>query len=586
MLAPMREPTNRFPAIRPTAGVGAAALAGVHLGLLLWCGAKAAPTVDEPAHLVAGLSYWEFGRFDLYRVNPPLTKLLAAAPTVLLGREDDWSLWSDDPGKRPAFQIAVNWQTANGARGFELLRAGRAVTAAFSLLGLWVCFRWGRDRHGPAGGLLAAGLWAFNPSILAHGCLLTPDVPSAATGLAAAYAFGRFLTGPTAGAALWAGLLLGAANLTKTTWVLLFPLWPAAAAWAWWGRRSGGREFAKGAGLVSLVLIVGAWVLCGGYGFEGVGKPLGTVPFVSQQFAGPEAGYPGASRDADGSGNRWRGTPAGRAPLPVPENWLRGVDVQRRDFERSWESYLFGEWRTGGWWYYELAAAAVKEPVGLLVLGGLALWAAGGPRRAPGGDRVVAARSPALWQPPLAVLVAVSLQTSMSQHPRYLIPAYGFVFVGIAGAVRLWTAPGGGRLARRTVLAISAVAAAAEPSAALPWPHAFINAAAGGPANSWRLLHNSGVDWGQADAAIGDWRRAAPDRVLDGAAIYGRTPRALLGLPDAETPHVPAPGVWAISAGRLAEPKYAAWRTLEPVATVGGNANIYRVEDGAAVTPP
>lgn len=37
------------------------------------------PTDDETAHLPAGVSYWQFGRFDLYPVNPPLVKLVAAA---------------------------------------------------------------------------------------------------------------------------------------------------------------------------------------------------------------------------------------------------------------------------------------------------------------------------------------------------------------------------------------------------------------------------------------------------------------------------------------------------------------------------
>jgi len=30
------------------------------------------PTLDEPAHLVAGISHWRFCDFSLHRVNPPL----------------------------------------------------------------------------------------------------------------------------------------------------------------------------------------------------------------------------------------------------------------------------------------------------------------------------------------------------------------------------------------------------------------------------------------------------------------------------------------------------------------------------------
>ena len=41
------------------------------------------PTVDEVIHLPAGISYWETGRFRLYRHNPPLVKLVAAVRQIV-----------------------------------------------------------------------------------------------------------------------------------------------------------------------------------------------------------------------------------------------------------------------------------------------------------------------------------------------------------------------------------------------------------------------------------------------------------------------------------------------------------------------
>ncbi len=41
------------------------------------------PTVDEVAHLPAGITYWQKGTFRLYHHNPPLFKLVAALPVVL-----------------------------------------------------------------------------------------------------------------------------------------------------------------------------------------------------------------------------------------------------------------------------------------------------------------------------------------------------------------------------------------------------------------------------------------------------------------------------------------------------------------------
>jgi hypothetical protein len=46
-------------------------LLAIHAGLLAWQAYRYSPTIDEPAHMAAGISHWKFGRFDLYRVNPP-----------------------------------------------------------------------------------------------------------------------------------------------------------------------------------------------------------------------------------------------------------------------------------------------------------------------------------------------------------------------------------------------------------------------------------------------------------------------------------------------------------------------------------
>lgn len=41
------------------------------------------PNIDECAHLVSGLHHWEFGQYDLYRVNPPLIRSLASLSCYL-----------------------------------------------------------------------------------------------------------------------------------------------------------------------------------------------------------------------------------------------------------------------------------------------------------------------------------------------------------------------------------------------------------------------------------------------------------------------------------------------------------------------
>ena len=75
-----------------------AGLLAIHSGLLAYGAWVHSPTYNEPAHLVAGISYWQFGRFDVYSVNPPLVKLVAAIPVMLAGCETDWKSFYEAPG--------------------------------------------------------------------------------------------------------------------------------------------------------------------------------------------------------------------------------------------------------------------------------------------------------------------------------------------------------------------------------------------------------------------------------------------------------------------------------------------------------
>lgn len=57
----------------------------IQASLLAYSATTHSPTMNEPGHLAAGLSYWEFGRFEVCRVNPPLIRPIAALPVGSVG---------------------------------------------------------------------------------------------------------------------------------------------------------------------------------------------------------------------------------------------------------------------------------------------------------------------------------------------------------------------------------------------------------------------------------------------------------------------------------------------------------------------
>ena len=337
-------------------------LLAIHAGLLAYSATRHSPTMLEPALLTAGLSHWEFGRYELYRVNPPLVRMVAALPVMAAGYEADWSGFYESPGARPEFSMGADFIAANGERSIRLFTIARWACIPFSLIGGWFAFCYSRELwDNDAAGLLRLTVWCFEPNILAHAELITNDAACTAFGLGATWLFWRWLKRPTWGRAALAGPVLGVAQLTKSSWLILFLLWPLL--WFIWQiARHHLRSTDAGSTSpketlnsqhstlntllqLTLLLALALYILNLGYLFDGSFTRLKEFDFISTSLTGLEK-----SGDV---GNRFRDSWLGEIPVPLPQQYVLGVDTQKHDFE-SWSrpSYLRGEWKQGGWWYY------------------------------------------------------------------------------------------------------------------------------------------------------------------------------------------------------------------------------------------
>ena len=135
---------------------------------------------------------------------------------------------------------------------------------------------------------------------------------------------------------------------------------------------SAAREWLRQATQLLWIAALGWYLTNLGYGFEGTFQRLGEYEFVSQSLSGS----PNADLDGLPTGNRFVGTWLAALPVPIPRNYLLGIDTQKGDFERGMWSTLRGAWRHGGWWYYYLYALTVKVPLGTWGLALLAVWVA------------------------------------------------------------------------------------------------------------------------------------------------------------------------------------------------------------------
>ena len=190
-------------------------------------------TVDEFAHVGAGLSYWQ--RLDL-RLNgehPPLGKLLAGLPMALAARarrllQPAWRasadyllcpLWARSSHSGDA--ILGRW---NDWRSTIFL--ARLPMLLLTLVLGWLVYRYATRIGGPMGGLLCVTVAVTTPALLVFGPLVL-TLTCAADAVHADRCCGVWARpghAPSRRNAMLFGLAFGASLLAKFTGVLLIPI--------------------------------------------------------------------------------------------------------------------------------------------------------------------------------------------------------------------------------------------------------------------------------------------------------------------------------------------------------------------------
>lgn len=571
----------------------------LHALLLGWGASTHAPTIDEVAYLPAGLWHWKTGQFGLASVSPPLVRRLAAIPLVWGMPKTDWSQVRSGPGERSEHAVGAAFLRANGEGSFDYFKWARWICIPLSLLGGYICYRWARDLYGEPAGFVALILWCFSPNLLAHGQLVTPDMGVTALGIAAGYTFWRWLRIPNWPHALTSGIVLGFSELAKTTVLVFFVVWPILWLLFRWTTRHASATTPLGTGVLQLgsILLLAVGVLNAGYEFSGSFRPLRDYVFVSQLLTNaPENGA-----TARLPGNRFAGHWSGRLLVPLPDDYLQGIDLQRLDFERGRQSYAWGVWSDRGWWWYYLYALALKVPLGTWILFALAA-----------GLSVCCQRYVPAWRdemvlvlPGLALFVLVSSQTGFSNHLRYMLPALPFGIVWLSKVAQAW------RFRDRPIRIVVAVALSWTLLSSLSiFPHSlsYFNELAGGPMQGDAHLVDSNIDWGQDLFYLKKWLEAHPATGRIGLAYFGPCDPRLAGidfelpprLPEAplptSSPNGESPEWCAISVNLLRgyrfapfagngerqsldEGSYEPYLRCHPAGRAGYSINIYRLPD-------
>ena len=375
------------------------------LGALLWTSERGRSiTLDEPLHLLRGQTYWWIGDSSLSYAHPPLANLIVTAPQLRRG-ERNWGDPVDEQRKKrkgrnkrqrkgderraelsyaqvveqsPSRHSGNVGALANGyfSHNFrvakaEVIAARRAMMVMSVAFGL-LLYLWAARRWGWLAGVFGLALFTLYPTIVAHGRLVTTDMPlalGAGLSLAALIAWIERPGWSRAGLFALASTFMVLCKHSGLPLVVLSSLVLIAAAALGAGGFEGstGRERLRATGLVLLQLsCVAAFMILmidAIYLFDRVGLS------VAEILAEPE---PKSWLSEGLDGELLEHSPLAALPadlrLPFPYTWLVGLATVARQNELGHGSYFFELNDEPGHPLYFPVLLLAKCPLGLLAL--------------------------------------------------------------------------------------------------------------------------------------------------------------------------------------------------------------------------
>ena len=507
----------------------AAAVAVIAALLLAYAGvawvsvAGESPTFDEPYHAVSAWVQWNRHDFRLDNEDPPLWQYWASLPNGPAALSADfgdgrWRTMGSAVGGQWGWAVDTLYRTPgnDAARFIGRCRAMMLVVAV--ALGVAIA-AWAWRLAGPVAAVVATGLFAVDPNLIAHGPLMKNDVAASLAWLGVAYALWDVGRRVTVGSAVRLAVLATVPLTVKFSGLLVVALVPAVLLvrvllpdpWPVLTRSADTRRrrlaTAAGLGLLTAaVAVVGVWAV---YGFRFRSGPDATDRLDFDQLAARSVDHERQLHPARATpGLTVRAAVFAHDHRLLPEAFLTGFLFTYAESQLR-PSYLLGEVSLTGWWYYFPFAMAVKTPVATLAAAGLLATVVVRRRWGTGARRWAAAAVAA----PVVVYMASAVSTNLNIGLRHVLPVYPLVFVAIGWA----TAAAWRRRPRgtRAVVIGLAVALGVETAVAFPQYISFFNVpSAAKGRGGYDLLGDSNLDWGQSLPALARWQRRHGDEPL------------------------------------------------------------------------
>jgi 4-amino-4-deoxy-L-arabinose transferase-like glycosyltransferase len=562
---------------------------GVACATLLAIGATAAwtatagknATADEPLHALGAFMRTFHDDFRLNPQDPPLWGYWAMIPQSRDSLKVDTSLpeWRDllvDIARQWKWGTITLFHTPQNDPEAFINRSRAMMLVIAVALGAAIC-GWSWQLGGSVAAIVATALYALDPNFLGHAALVKNDIPLTLVMLVMCWAL--WLAGErlTFIRALVAMLLLAAGLNVKFAGVTLVPIFVlvllarAILPRPWiipQGRIVTSRAGRLGVAAVltlfaAVVSLTTIWA-CYRFRYTPTPDPIERLNMrliaraagrTQMQSTRPSHDPTDAEMDSHPPTLFTRTILYADEHRLLPQAFLAGLlDTYATTFVRP--SFLLGEYRTTGWWYYFPLAMLFKTPLATLgaFAGAIVVAVALRASRASVG---VDPWSLLCLLIPLALYGYFAIGSNLNVGLRHLFPLYPLLFIltALAAAKLGSLRPRLACLAAATLL----LGLSLETARAHPNYIAFFNSVVGGPRGGFDLLGDSNLDWGQDLKLLQKWQHANPHVKLYVAYFGMADPMYYLKatlLPGSwgtlSEPELPRqPGVIAVSASTL-----------------------------------
>ena len=462
-------------------------LLSVFFALTLSSALRTSGTVDEIAHHIPVgyvlLTKWDF---KMGTDSPPLARYIIALPLKLFMKitipadKDQWRR-ADRSSFGRDFFYKYNTEPK------KMLFFGRIPVIVIAVLCGLLLFIWAASLYGNSAGLLSLFLYCFSPVVIAHSGLATADAITAFFIFLAAYAFWLFLSDMTIKKMIFAGILLGLAQLCKYNAILLYPVFlllllfelPLVSKW----------EKGVIAAKFMAIIAISAIVIWCGYGFDiqpifkdtaHVEEKIRIAHNIILKFAPHFSDFKGIDKFLS------------QSPVPLGTYILGIMGVFRHSYEGH-AAYFMGNWFAGGNKLYFLTAFLIKNPLPMLImfLTGIFITCKNGVSRA---ERIFLLI--------IGVFFIVSSFGRLQIGIRHLLPLYPFCFMITGRSAAL--------LKKRYLDVVFVVLMVWQVAATfVVWPNyiGYFNELVGGPGFGYKYLRDSNLDWGQDLPALSSYMK-------------------------------------------------------------------------------